>query len=103
VHGGNHTFAATAVTCSGCHKPPAPATSDPVARARRLWTAATGTTEGGHAAGARVDRGTPRGRALWNVLLVMEDRGAAAHNPAYARALLDAATPVLGAAEGHGP
>ncbi len=102
VHGGNHSFAASPVTCTGCHKVPPPV-SDPVARARRLWSAATGTTDGGHAAGARVDRGTPRGRALWNVLLVMEDRGAAAHNPAYARALLDAATPVLGAAERHAP
>jgi hypothetical protein len=44
-----------------------------------------------HASGARIDRGTPVGRALWDVLLVLEDPAAAAHNGPYARALLDAA------------
>jgi hypothetical protein len=40
---------------------------------------------------------TARERAAWNALLVFEDRGAAAHNQPYARALLDAAERALGA------
>jgi hypothetical protein len=34
-------------------------------------------------------------RAAYDVLLVLEDRGAAAHNPTYATKLLDAAERVL--------
>ena len=95
VHGGNHSFAATQATCTGCHATLPRDRPDPVARARQLWRDATGSGDSHHADGARVDRTTPRGRALWNVLLVLEDRGAAAHNPTYAQALLDAAAPVL--------
>jgi hypothetical protein len=38
---------------------------------------------------------TARERAAWNALLVFEDRGAAAHNQPYARALLDSAERAL--------
>jgi hypothetical protein len=68
------------------------------ARARKLWQSATGGDVGerpAHAGDARLDRGTPRGRALWDLLLVLEDRAAAAHNARYAEALLDAASSVL--------
>ena len=52
-----------------------------------------------HAGDARVDRRTPRGRAIWDLLLVLEDPAAAAHNARYARALLDAAESVLQAGD----
>jgi hypothetical protein len=48
-----------------------------------------------HAEGQPVDRRTPRGRAAWNLLLVLEDAGAGAHNLGYARRLLASAEDLL--------
>jgi hypothetical protein len=43
----------------------------------------------------RVDRRTPLGRATWDLLLVLEDPAAGAHNARYARALLEAAASII--------
>ncbi len=44
---------------------------------------------------AQIDRGTALGRAAYDVMLVLGDRGAAAHNARYAKKLLDAAEEVV--------
>ena len=99
--GAGHAFQAPPAVCAPCHPGQLPA-SDLPQQARRLWdrwrgAADTPTATFPHAAGASaaLDLGTPVGRALWNVLLVLEDPAAAAHNAGYARALLAAAAPVL--------
>jgi hypothetical protein len=74
------------------------------ARARQLWRALrrTDPPAPAHAVegnGARVDRRTPLGRATWDLLLVLEDPAAGAHNARYAQALLDAAASVIEAAD----
>jgi hypothetical protein len=93
--GAGHTFAASPARCRGCH---GPLPEDPAlaARAARLWRA-LGQAAGHppHAARPTLDRMTARGRAAWNVQLVLEDPGASVHNPRYARRLLDAAEEAL--------
>jgi hypothetical protein len=102
--GAGHGFRASPAACTSCHASPPPP-SDLAARARRLWEAWAG--QGGsasdvatgarppHATRAAIDRSTPRGRAAWDVLLVLEDPAAAAHNAPYARVLLGAAERVI--------
>jgi hypothetical protein len=95
--GSNHAFRAPASVCTTCHPQGPPPSTDLRARALGMWRGVR-TGEFGrpaHAGDARVDRRTPRGRAIWNLLLVLEDPAAAAHNARYAGALLDAAEPVL--------
>ena len=106
--GAGHAFAAGPESCRSCHGPSVPPPTDLPAEARRLWEAwraATGATPAPpgpvHAGDLRVDRRTPLGRAGWNVLLVLEDPAASAHNPRYARALLAAAEPLITAATGR--
>jgi hypothetical protein len=97
--GAGHQFATAPSTCRPCHAQ-LPPPSDLTTRARTLWRLWRGTdTAAGppHAGNARPDRRTPRGRAAWNVLLVLEDPAAAAHNAPYARALLAAAERALAA------
>ena len=97
--GAGHAFQATPAVCVPCHPTALPA-SDLPQRARRLWDRWRGDAETAafpHATGAALDLATPVGRALWNVLLVLEDPAAAAHNARYARALLAASEPVLSA------
>ena len=68
------------------------------ARAEQLWHSLRGGEyrAPAHAAQAiAADRTTPRGRAIWNLLLVLEDPAAGAHNARYAQALLDAAASVI--------
>jgi hypothetical protein len=82
--GVGHGFAVTPRACGPCHASgPPPIAADIAARAAalgaRLGVGAHGTVT------AASDR------AAWNVRLVLEDRGAAAHNPVYARKLLDEA------------
>jgi hypothetical protein len=48
-----------------------------------------------HASRAVIRRNTPERRALWNLLLLLEDDAAEIHNPPYARALLESADSVL--------
>jgi hypothetical protein len=95
--GGNHAFRAPASVCTPCHPQGPPAATDLRARARELWRHVQIGESGGpaHAGDTRVDRRTPRGRAIWDLLLVLEDPAAAAHNARYAGALLDAAEPVI--------
>jgi hypothetical protein len=97
--GAGHGFKAAASACAACH----PTTAPPAAvrsRAQALWRQLTGREPAGpaHARdddGVRIDRRTPLGRATWNLLLVLEDPAAGAHNARYANALLDAAAPVI--------
>jgi hypothetical protein len=96
--GAEHGFAATADACEPCHADK----KDPQIRSRALslWMSATKSTTDTiesplHANDRRLDRATPRGRALWNVALVLEDPAADRHDAAYARILLDAAARVL--------
>jgi hypothetical protein len=96
--GAGHGFRAPPSVCAACHgQPPS---SDVRERARRLWRLlgpreSTGPAHARDDDGVAVDRRTPLGRATWDLLLVLEDPGAAAHNARYARALLDAAAPVI--------
>ena len=94
--GATHGFRASSAACAQCHGPRAPA-PDVRARARELWRALRGEDGGApaHAGDLAVDRRTPLGRALWDLLLVLEDPGAGTHNARYAAALLDAAAPVI--------
>ena len=98
--GAGHGFQAQPAVCAPCHPTPLPP-SDLPRQARRLWERWRGDAQTGaipHAtSGATLDLATPVGRALWNVLLVLEDPAAAAHNARYARALLAASEPVLSA------
>jgi hypothetical protein len=99
--GAGHAFVATRAGCASCHAKGLPE-EDLAARARALWEALPPSVRGGgagaaplHARAPRLDRGTPLGRAAWNVSLVLEDRAAAAHNAPYARQLLAAAEKAL--------
>ena len=97
--GAGHGFRAPASVCAPCHPQPIPS-QDVRARAQQLWRALRKTDAGGpvHAAerdGLRVDKRTPLGRATWDLLLVLEDPAAGAHNARYAQALLDAAASVI--------
>lgn len=74
--------------------------ADPALRARALALLARAGVPAdekrpAHAAWTSLDRTTPRGRALWDVALVLEDPAADRHHAAYARELLDAAGRVL--------
>jgi hypothetical protein len=96
ARGAGHRFAASAAACRGCHGP-LPVAPEIRDRALRLWSALgqAPSNDPPHASRPTIDRGTARGRAAWNVLLVLEDPAAAAHNPRYARRLLDAAAGAL--------
>jgi hypothetical protein len=99
--GTNHGFAADATACAACHAPKGDPTLS--GRAHALWTrfgtSATtdvATPDIAHATPTSLDRSTPKGRALYDLALVVEDaRGVAAHNAPYARRLLDAAERTL--------
>jgi hypothetical protein len=98
--GASHGFVAGTGGCARCH-PKAPPRDDLRARAVVLSAAlrergvnSPDPRAGGappHAGDARLDRSTPLGRAAWDVMLVLEDPAAAAHNAPYARLLLAAA------------
>jgi hypothetical protein len=100
--GAGHAFVDGGASCAGCHAKPMVA--DGLApRARALWAALLERAGQGapaaegppHARAPRLDRGTPLGRAAWDVALVLEDPSAAAHNAPYARQLLAAAERAL--------
>jgi len=103
--GGGHGFRAPASVCASCHPGRQPS-SELRVRAQQLWRGISSEGDAGNAgpahatptAGVRADRRTPLGRAIWDLLLVLEDPAAEMHNPRYARALLDAAEPVIAAA-----
>jgi hypothetical protein len=92
--GQSHGFRADRRQCATCHaERPVPELR---ARAERLLAKAGQAPGSGPPAHAepRVAT-TPRERALALVQFVLEDRGAAVHNPDYAQALLDRAEQVL--------
>ena len=97
--GKTHGFVASEQACRRCHAA-APA-RDPSLRerARRLLErlepalalAADGSATTWHETPREVPRSPDTARALYGVLLVLEDPAADVHNPAYAKLLLDAA------------
>jgi hypothetical protein len=61
-----------------------------------LWKSLGGdTTSPPHASRRPLDLTTTRGRAAWDVALILEDPAADTHNAPYARRLLDAAEAAL--------
>ncbi|HVZ71010.1 MAG TPA: cytochrome c3 family protein [Polyangia bacterium] len=94
--GAEHAFVARRDDCGRCH---APKPDDDVrARALALWARTQPRDVGAgppHASSSRFDLATPRGRAAWDLALVVEDPAADAHNAPYARQLLAAAEKVF--------
>jgi hypothetical protein len=98
--GGNHTFAARWQDCVECPKEDPKRPGGIQQRARQLYLDARlfrvlGDVRPLHASTAAIRRNTPAGRALWNLLLLLEDKAAEVHNPLYAKALLEGAESVL--------
>jgi hypothetical protein len=94
--GKGHAFRADLGQCASCHaKRPIPALRE---RAEKiLIDAGQGPRSGPPRHAEMRAPTTPRERALGLVRFVLEDRGAAVHNPRYAEALLDRAEQVLAA------
>jgi hypothetical protein len=106
--GAGHAFRTLGTACMPCH---AANRSDSAIRkkAEALWAVASAKLDRAndvagrtrpsmnptHSTGARLNLASPRGRAAWDIALVLEDPAADAHNAAYARALLDAAAAAL--------
>ena len=103
TRGAAHAFRADGSACKRCHAERDARTAQQAleGRARQLWNRIAQARRGAaldaesatplHASSPAMDATTPLGRAAFDVLLVLEDRAAAIHGPAYARALLDAA------------
>jgi hypothetical protein len=94
-HGAGHAFRADASTCKTCHgDKPSTDVRERALRLLRTFASNMATSVAGseppHATRPRFDRGTPQGRAAWNLTLVLEDPAAAVHNGPYARLLVDA-------------
>jgi hypothetical protein len=101
TRGANHAFAPNPARCPSCHATDTPTVSSLLAQAADLWRQlvarrivlhvptrdeplpahATDTLRG--------DPKSPLSRAAKNLALLLEDRAAAVHNPAYAKLLLD--------------
>jgi hypothetical protein len=94
--GAGHAFAVDRGACASCHPRGVPG-DDLRARARALWPSPD-RSRPPHAASPDLRLDTPRSRAVWNILLVLEDPAAAAHNAPYARMLLEAAERTLNGA-----
>lgn len=92
--GAGHAFRADFAQCKTCHaERPVPALRE---RAEKLLSkAGEGPRSGPPPHVEMRPASTPRERALNLVRFVLEDRGAAVHNPRYADALLDRAEQVL--------
>ena len=95
--GESHGFRATETTCKRCHASGKPRDPSLARRAQSLFERlapgrAAGTLDRPwHARKERAPQTPQLTRALYNVLLVLEDPAADVHHPAYARTLLDAA------------
>ncbi len=91
--GGNHGFAADLDTCTPCHAQGAPRDQTIATRAIDLYNRLAGALPVDRPLHAQpIAEGAPdRAPMIRNLRLVIEDRGAWAHNPAYARSLLDQA------------
>lgn len=93
--GQSHTFRADSSSCRRCHGDRS-ASPGLVARAERLLAQVLTGPQSGIPVHAQTRRPAgPRERALSLVRFVLEDRGAATHNPRYAEALLERAESVL--------
>jgi hypothetical protein len=100
ARGNGHTFAARLEKCRDCPQKDPKRPGGIQQRARQLYLDARlyrvlGEVRPLHASTARIRRDTRAGRALWNLLLLLEDQAAEVHNPPYAKALLDSAETVL--------
>jgi hypothetical protein len=102
--GKGHAFQARRESCKTCHAAGPPADGGLRSRAEALWAklveqrtvlaqdnAASTSSRPLHATGVAAFKDDALGRAAYDVALVLQDRGAADHNLAYARQLLDAA------------
>lgn len=90
--GTGHTFRTRPASCTRCHEGGAPAMRDFRKRAGALLAELGGASpEHGppHAANESAPSNKRRAQALAAVRLVLEDPAAGAHNPAYAKRLLD--------------
>jgi hypothetical protein len=99
-YGGNHSFVAKLESCPDCPQQDPLRAGGVQRRARQLYLDARlyrvlGDVRPLHASKASIRRDTPAGRALWNLLLLLEDKAAEIHNPPYAQALLESAEKVL--------
>ena len=95
AHGRGHDFRALRDSCTRCHGE-RKTTIDVFERARQLLTLANVGPRSEIPAHARPRSATtPRERAIELVRLVLEDRGAAVHNPRYAEFLLERAAQIL--------
>lgn len=93
--GAGHAFGVVPAACTPCH---AAGRRDPSLRTRAeaLWASLGGTpSRPSHAVRPPIDLTTARGRAAYDVALVLEDPAADVHGGAYARRLLDAAESAL--------
>ena len=100
VRGSNHTFAAPPESCVDCPKLDAKRPDGVRSRARQLYLDARlyrvlGDVRPLHASTRLIPRTSPAGRALWNLLLLLEDNAAEIHNAPYANALLESAETIL--------
>ena len=98
--GGSHTFAARRQDCDKCPQQDPRRPGGIRQRAKQLYLDARlhrvlGDVHPVHASTAVIRRNNPAGRALWNLLLLLEDEAAEIHNPPYAKALLDSAESLL--------
>jgi hypothetical protein len=96
--GRDHAFQAPMTACASCHSTGGARSPDIRARAESLYAGLASSdsrrahpSDPPHANPEHLDLSTPRGRALHDVLLVLEDPAADVHNPAYASILLDQA------------
>ncbi len=99
--GSGHAFRVGPDACQACHRTQPERDASLATRARALLEKLDGRAAKGdresplHATETGALPDTERARALFNVLLVIEDGAADVHNPAYADALLDSAERVL--------
>lgn len=97
VLGKSHGFRATDQGCARCHDAPKPRDATLAQRAQQLLARLDPQHSDGdigrpwHARHQQLLPRSQQARALYNVLLVLEDPAADVHNPSYARALLDTA------------
>ena len=90
--GTGHTFRTRPASCTGCHKDGPPPMENFGKRAGELLAKLEPSAKDGgppHAADESVPSDQQRAQALAAVRLVLEDPAAGAHNPGYAKRLLD--------------
>jgi len=100
ARGSSHSFVATRESCPACPKLDPKRPDGVQRRARQLYLDARlyrvlGDVRPLHASTAILRRDSPTRRALWNLLLLLEDKAAEIHNAPYASTLLESAERVL--------